>query len=1032
MATLFFRNPRLLILTVSVILVAGLSAFNLLPRREDPELTPRNALLITRYPGADAERVEKLVTEKLEDVLDEFEEIKKTISTSRRGISTISIELHDHIMEVEPIWSEMRDDVAAVRNQLPLEASDPFLDDLDIDASTIIYSLSWSDPQRPPQIGIMQRYAEELADIIRGVPGTKETRLHGANPEEITVRIDPERLAAHRLDPDQVAQTLRAADSKIGAGRLLNEGREVALEVGGAFESLKQIRNLPLRYGEGDAILRLGDIATLAKGVGEPPRQLAFNQGRRTVAVAVLLESDARIDVWGAEVDAAVGDFRSSLPGSLDLEILFDQRRYTADRLDQLFANLGIGALLVCALVFFIMGWRSALVVGAALPLSSLCVLAGMRLLNIPIHQMSVTGLIIALGLLIDNAIVMTDAVRHRIIHGSSALEAVGASVRQLAVPLFGSTLTTILSFMPIALMPGPAGEFVGSIAVSVTLAIASSFVLALTVIPALSAALGRGFPREPQFLRGGFSWAPMTRLYGSALRAMLRLPALTILLALALPFAGFLGAGGLIEQFFPAADRDQFPIELRLDPQASIEETRRVAERARSLLLEEEGVEAVSWFLGASAPKFYYNMMETENDVPSFGHALVKLEGSEGAFAIMRRVQARLDQEIPEGEFLVRPLEQGPPFQAPIEIHVKGPDLAVLQGIGEDLRRELSEIPGVTHTRSTLARGLPLLHLEPREERANLIGLRRRDIARALADRLDGRLGGSLIEGREELPLRVRIGDDDRGHIDRIRSLELATRSADPEDGRDGNWTSLANLATLTTVPVPGDIEHKDGRRSNTIQGYLEAGRLPATVLEPLQSRLAHLDLPPGYELEIGGESEQRDRAVGNLMASVGVLLVLMVAVLVLSFGSFRLAGAIGGVGFLGVGLSLGALRLFDYPFGFMAIVGTMGLIGVAINDSIVVLAAIRDDERAREGDRRAIAEVTLHSTRHVVATTATTAAGFIPLMLDGGGFWPPVAVTIGGGVLGATLLALVFIPSIYALLHRPSPSSTAEPAAA
>lgn len=1013
MSTLFYRNVRLLILLVGVILVAGTFALEIMPRREDPELTPRNALLITRYPGADAERVEKLVTEKLEDVLDEFEEIKKTISTSRPGISTISIELEDHIDDVVPVWTEMRDDIGLIRAELPPEALDPVLDDLEIDASTVIFALAWTGPEEP-RVVIMQRYAEELADLLRSVPGTKRTQFFGVNPEEITVRVDPERLASLGLTPDDVARAVRESDSKVGAGKVRGVDFEVGIEVRGELASLKQVRDLPVRYGEGTATVRVGDLGPVTKSVVEPPRGLAFADGDRAVVVTALIQSDQRIDQWGLEVDEVLESFEARLPGSIELRTLFDQRGYTEDRLGELARNLALGAGLVLIVVFLMMGWRSALVVGTALPLSTLMVLAGMNALDIPIHQMSVTGLIIALGLLIDNAIVMVDEVRHRLMADASRLGAVGDAVKSLAVPLFGSTLTTILSFMPIALMPGPAGEFVGSIAVSVSLAIASSFFLALTVVPALTARLGGA--AGDSMLSSGFSWGVMTRAYRRGLRLGMRMPLLLLLVALILPVLGFRAAGGLTEQFFPPADRDQFPVELRLDPQASMADTRAVAARARELMLAHDEVEAVHWFLGGSAPKFYYNMLETENDVPWFGHALVQLKEPDESFGVLRRIQADLDRSLPEGQFLVRPLEQGPPFQAPVEIHILGPDNDVLHHLGEDVRRELSTLEGVTHTRATLADGVPELHFEPDAERSEALGLTRRSIARALESRLDGASGGSVIEGPEEIPVRVRVGDADRASVDRIASLELLAPDADG----GARWVSLQTLADSALEPSRGDIEHKDGVRSNTIQGYVEAGTLPATVLGPMTERLASFELPPDYRLQIGGESEQRDRAVGNLMASVGVLLVLMVATLVLSFGSFRLAAVIGGVGILGVGLALGSLALFEFPFGFMAIVGTMGLIGVAINDSIVVLAAIREHPDARRGDRDAVTDVVVRSTKHVLATTLTTAVGFVPLMLSGGGFWPPVAVTIGGGVLGATVLALVFIPSSYVILHR------------
>lgn len=1014
MSTLFFRDARLTLLFIVVVAVAGVSALWVLPRREDPELTPRNALLITRYPGADADCVERLVTDKLEDLLDEFEEVKETISTSRAGISTIQIELHDRITETEGIWSEMRDDLATHREVLPAEAGDPVLEDLEIDAATRIVALAW-EGEDDPERTILQRYAEELADLLRAVPGTKRTQIFGANPEEVRVTVAAERLAALGLEPEDIARTLRAADSKVSAGRLLGANTEWDLEVAGAHERLAALRELPVRSGLGDRTLRLGDVATLEKGVADPPLGLAYADGRPAVVVAALIQSDQRIDEWGVGADAALDAFQERLPGGFIMETLFDQRRYTEARLEQLVENLGFAALLVALVVLLMLGWRAAVVVSVALPLACLMVLAAMRWMEIPIHQMSVTGLIIALGLLIDNAIVMTDEVRTRMEEGATPLDAVGKAVRHLAVPLLGSTVTTILAFMPIALMPGPAGEFVGTIAVSVGLAIASSFFLGLTIVPALTARLGRPRSGHGGLLGGGFRPAWLTTLWARSLRTGLRYPFALVALVLLPPFMGFAGFGALEEQFFPPAARDQFQIELRLDPQSAIGATEALSAAAREELLTFPEVQAVHWFLGSSAPKVYYNQLESEKDVPWYASAIVQLHAPLEEFSLLRRVQRHLDAALPSGQFLVRALEQGPPVPAPIEIHIEGPDLEVLETLGEEVRATLATIPGVTHTRATLAPGVPKLELHAEDLVLERVGWDRRGLARALEGRLTGAPGGSFVEGPEELPVRVRLPNEERGASDEVLDHPLIVRGGDA-----AHWVPLRALATGEVRPTPGDIEHKDGQRSNTVQGFVEAGRLPATVLTPLVARLEHLDLPPEYHLEIGGESEQRDRAVKALMVSVGLLVTLMMATLVLSFRSFRMAGLIGMVGALSIGLSLLALRAWGLPFGFNAIIGTIGLVGVAVNDSIVVLAAIREHPLARAGDRDALVQVVLGSSRHVLATTFTTAVGFTPLFLEGGGFWPPIAVAIGGGVLGATLLALIFVPGIYALTHR------------
>ncbi len=1042
MSNLFYRNPRLLILAVSLILVAGFSSFYVLPRMEDPLLTERAANVNTRFPGADAERVESLVTEKIEEELREIDEIKEIRSSSRAGISTIAIELRDDVYKVDSVWSRIRDKIDDFTPNLPDGAFEPEFDQLDIKAYALIVALSW-DRDSEPNYAILRRLAEQLEDEVRTVAGTEKVELFGDPDEEILVQIRPADLAALRLTVSDVSQQLFASDAKVSAGQVRGKTSDLVLEVDGELDTIARIGRTPINYGTDGRFVQLADIADIRRGYADPPGSLSLVNGRSAVALGVLVRSDYRIDHWSASVNEVLKQYEEQLPGGVELVNVFEQNRYVETRLAGLLFNLFLGGLAVLAVIWFMMGWRSAVIVGSALPLSALMVLAAMRFLAIPIHQMSVTGLIIALGLLIDNAIVMVDDVSEKLRGGIKAAEAVAKSVRHLAVPLFGSTLTTALAFGPIALMPGPAGEFVGSIAVSVILAIFSSFVLAMTVVPAFTAlgirlrsGSGTEAPRR-SLMRDGFSHPKLTAAYRQSLEFVFKRPALGIALGAVLPIIGFVQARTLSEQFFPPADRDQVQIEFELPASASLTETLATVGDIRQSILQHEEVEQVHWFLGESAPTFYYNLIPRRKNSPRFAQALVQLSSAEGSQDLIRELQHELDGDFPQARVLVRQLEQGPPFDAPIEVRVFGPDLDRLRQIGDEMREVLARTPGVIHTRAELADVLPKVLLTVDEEQARLAGLDHAAIAGQLNATLEGAVGGSVLETTEELPVRVRVANDGRAELRQIASLDLlsSTRRL-TTSSEDYAGVPLSAVADIRVKPDVAAIPHFNGRRMNEIQAYLTAGLLPADVSADFEQRLtdAGIELPPGYHYEFGGEAAKRGEAVGNLMANVGVLLVLMVATLVLSFRSFRIAALVGSVAALSVGLGFGGLWLFGYPFGFMAIVGTMGLIGVAINDAIVVLAALREDPRARAGEPDAVREVVVRSTRHIVATSLTTMAGFAPLVVAGGGFWPPLAVAIAGGVGGATILALYYIPSAYIMVmcqgrcadKEPEPTTT------
>jgi len=1016
---LFYRNRRLLILLIALITVAGLSSYYVLPRMEDPVLTQRVARVNTRFPGADATRVESLVSEIIEEELREIDEIKELRSISRSGMSSMTIELRDDVYEVDEVWSRIRDKIDDARVEFPEGAEEPDFEELDVKAYALIVALVWNNPNEV-NYAVLRRTAKQLEDRLRAISGTEDIDTFGDPDEEILAEIQSDKIAALGLSVQNIADQVKSSDAKLTAGLLRGQKSDLLIDVDSELDSLSRIANTPVQFGSEGHSVQLGDIAIIKKGVALPLSSLVIADGKPAVTLGTFVRDSVRLDHWSQSAKAAVREFEQTLADDVMVQTLFDQNRYVEARLSGLAWNLLFGGLAVIAVIVFMMGWRNALVIGTALPLSAFMVLAGLRFLGIPIHQMSVTGLIIALGLLIDNAIVVVDEVRSKLHSGMAPEDAVISTVRHLAVPLLGSTLTTVLAFAPIAFMPGPAGEFVGSIAISVILAICSSFFLAMTVIPAIAALFADRNEdlQNAHWWQVGFSHAGMRGVYQQTLDFLFGRPVLGVALGCALPVCGFIVARDLPEQFFPPADRDQINIELELNAHASLAETQETIETIRQVVLAHPQVKGIEWFLGESAPQFYYNIIAKRENSSNYAQALVQLNSAAGGQALIHELQRELDRKVSHSRVLVRQLEQGPPFDAPIEVRLFGPDLHQLSQLGDELRSILSLTPNVLHHRAELADPLPKLTLKIDEEQARLAGLDHAEISNQLNAALEGALGGSILEETEELPVRIRVPHAQRGSIDAIASLQLIS----DKKTRDGQaqFVPLTALAEVQMSSEVAAISHFNGERMNEVQAYIPAGVLPAKVLTDFQANLkqAGFQLPAGYRLEWGGEASKRDDAVGNLMANVGVLMVLMIATLVLSFSSFRIAALVGTVGLLSIGLGLGMLWLFGFPFGFMAIVGSMGLAGVAINDAIVVLAELRANPEARRGNRVVVRNVVLRSTRHVVATSLTTVAGFVPLVMAGGGFWPPLAITIAGGVGGATLLALYYIPSAYILV--------------
>ncbi len=1021
LSTLYFRNRYLLVLTICVLMATGGLAVLTLPVFEDPIIVRRNPLVLTQLPGASAERVESLITEPIEEELRTIPEIKHVTSTSRSGISVVGIELQDAVVagENERIFSQIRDKLGEAQRQFPPEASAPVLEDQrGATAYTIIAGFTWQ-ATGPPDFGILSRHADALSDRLRNIGGTQVVDIFGDVEEEIVVTVDSAELALLGLTPADVAHATRQADAKTSAGTFRDEDEAMPVEVTGAFDTVRRVAAVPLRSGEAGSMLRVGDVAIIEKAQLDPPTEIAITDNERTVLVAARMGRGERVPSWSANAKQAIDEYAATLGDGVELEVVFDQNVYTVDRIRELVGNLLLGAAVVVLVIFVFMGWRSSLIVGSTLPLVSASVLFALLLLGGELHQMAIFGMIIALGLLIDNAIVVTDEVNQHLAAGEERIDAVKHVVKKYFAPLLASTLTTVLAFAPIALLPGSGGDFISGIAISVILAIIGSFAVAMTVIVTL-AGLFAARPLEDRpgafrrFLRNGVQSDRVTSIYRGLLRLVVRFPVVAVIALLSMPAAGVILGGSLGQSFFPPTSRDMFDLKVWLPQSASIDKTRELAEEIDAATRQLDGVERLDWLIGGSYPSVYYNLVMNQDNSPHYAQAVVHTTDAATTERVLRPLQDKLSQDFPQARIVVNPFGQGPPVAADIEYRIFGDDLPTLQRLGEQMRLKLQQHPDVLTTNMSVSRGLPKLWLDADEDEADLAGLDARDLAAQLAGNLSGVVGGSVLEGLQELPVRVRQSSDGKTDLETIASTSFAAPS--------GEFVPLEAVGNLAMRPADTGISHYDGLRVNTVEAYTRDGALPIDIANSILQELEDegFTLPPGYRVGLGGEVEQSGSSQNNLAKFAPALLLTMVATLVLTFRSVRMAMLLGVVAASCVGFAIMSTWSISLPFGFNTILGTLGLIGVALNDSIVVISSIRGNDAARNGDREALVSEIIGCTRHVLSTTLTTLGGFAPLLLlSEGDFWPSLAIVLFGGIVGAMLLALFMIPAAYVLLH-------------
>ncbi|MEZ8716237.1 efflux RND transporter permease subunit [Vibrio splendidus] len=1013
-------NTRLLILMTALLMVSGISAFMTLPRAEDPVIINRYANITTSFPGASAERVETLVTEVIENKLRELSEVKLVSSTSRPGVSIVTLELNDTITEPEPVWSQARDKLSDIESILPAGSHSPDLDSDHTYAFTTIASLTWSGAGEPDRL-TLGRYAKELAKRLRTLSGTEFVDEYGMPQEEIQISLRTADAAALGRSSANIAESLEGADAKNSAGELVSAYSRFGLEIKSELDSIERIKQVPIATDSKGHIIRMEDIASVKRGEKTPQDQIAIIDGEPGVIVAARMHPDLRVDNWTSRADALIGKFEQELPSNVKVTVLFNQQGYTETRLDDLGKSLMIGFGLILIVLFVTLGVRAAILVAISLPLTSLLTLSIMKMTGVPINQMSVTGLIVALGIMVDNAVVMVDTIQAYRLKGQQRAEATMNALKHLWVPLLGSTLTTVLAFAPIILMPGASGEFVGGIAITVSFSLIGSYIISHTLIAGLATKL---LPKQLSDVdkKGQHHWymtglriPALTRWFSSSVRFGVTHPIITIALVLLVPFTGYWSMSQLTEQFFPPSDRDMFEIQVYMPPQASIYATKNTSEKIDDIIHRYPEVERIDWLVGANFPSFYYNLQARQNNAPYFSQAMVKTENFDQANALIPQLQKVLDEEVPEAQILVRKLNQGPPFTAPVELRVYGENLDTLKAIGEDVRLILAGVPHVTHTRETLQPGTPKVWLKVDEDTAKLNGISLNQFAGMLQTTLTGRESGSVIEGSESVPIRVRVADEARENLAHLSNIRLPISSDVYSTG-----INVSTLAELELTTSRGAITRRNGQRVNTIEGYIEAGVLPQTVLNEFQKRLESYQMPSGYTIGFGGESAERDNSVNSLISNVAVVVVLMVLVVVMSFNSFRMSSIIFMVAGLAGGLGLLSVWIFGYPFGFTVIIAMLGIAGLAINAAIVILTELKLDKEASSGNVDAVVEAVMSCTRHISSTTITTVGGFMPLIIAGGGFWPPFAVAIVGGTVLTTLISFYFVPVVYHLMTK------------
>lgn len=1002
-------NDRFLIMTVLAIIVAGVVTYQTQPRQEDPEITIRTAQVSASFPGMSPERVEQLITRPLEEEIKRIPEVKEIRSFSMTGQSLVMPELHDTVFDLNPVWADLRNKMDDIAGRLPEGTVGPFVNDDFGRVAVVTLALSGSDFE----FRELRWAARYLRDRLGAAPLIARIDLYGIQNERVWLEMDPALLSQFGLTPDRLIQALRTQNIVLPGGSIDAEGLRIVVEPSGNFESVEEIREVAIEAPTGLVYLR--DLVTIVRGYVDPPEKPVLYNGAPAVILGLSMTPGSNISELGRDLKVRLGELRAELPLGMALETVTWQPELVEAAVWSATENLGQTIVIVLVVVMLFLGVRTGLIVGTVVPLTVMASLVGMSLWGIELHRVSIAAIIVALGLLVDNGIVVVEDIKTRIARGvdrrKAALEAAGT----LGIPLLTSSLTTILAFMPLMLAENSSGEYLRALSQVIILTLLSSWLIALTVTPAMCVwFLPAGLEAEVGLDDIERSEPTAFRYYRILLQNLLRFRIMFLVVMVGL-LLGSLSLFDLVNQRHMApSERNQFTIYLNLPagsaPAATLDVARRLATHLSDKEANPEIVSNVV-YVASGGPRFFLALQPPDAQ-PHISFGIVTTETAEQIDEVQERLIAWMTTHLPEAAVRTEELFLGPAPLGTVELRITGPEIEALQGIAEEVQATFREVPGTRGLRSDWENPVLKIQVRVDQARARRAGVSSQEIARALSAQLDGLQITDYREGDKVIPVTLRAEEAFRSDLDRLRTLEIFSASR-------GVGVPLLQVADFDGIVEPSQIRRVDQVRAVTVSAK-HPDMSALTFYELLRPSLEKLELPSGYRIETEGEIKASTEANGALFQYAPHCLFGIIALLVLQFRSFRRPAIIGlTIPLILIGAVVGLL-LFRAWFDFVAMLGLFSLAGIIINNGIVMIDRI--DQIRAEGAPvdTAIVEAAIARLRPIVMTTLTTIFGLVPLALFGGEFWFGMAIVIMAGLAIGTLLTLAVVPVLYSLLFR------------
>lgn len=1005
------RRKELVYFFVVLVFVGGIFSYRNLGRMEDPDFTIRTMVVSIAWPGASAREVEEQITDKLEKKLQDLPDLDYLRSYSRPGQSIIYINLKEDTVkeaQVRPLWLEARNMVNDIKGTLPAGVVGPFFNDRFDDVYGNVYALA-GDGYNYEEI---REQAEKVRRVLRGVPNVKKIEIIGKQTEKIYVEIETVKLAQLGLSPTDITSAIQAQNAMTPSGMFETSSDNVYLRVSGMFEKVEDLRSLPIHAG--GRTFRLSDIARVERSYVEPAETKFYFNGQPAIGIAVSMERGGNILELGETLKNRVSLIQKELPVGLELHTVFNQPQIVKESIDEFAKSLAEAIVIVLIVCFFSLGVRSGLVVAFCIPLVIAGVFTVMKMTGIALHNISLGALIIALGLLVDDAIIAIEMMVVKLEQGWSRDEAAAFSYTATAFPRLTGALVTCAGFIPVGFSSGMASEYVGSMFYVIVIALLLSWLVACMATPVFGHKLIRVTEHEIQESHDIYN-TPFYRQFKKILKWCLT-NRKKVLIGTIFAFALSLGLMGLVKQeFFPASTHLEVIVDLRLPAGASMQATESEVRRFAQKFESDPNVENLSFYVGEGAPRFVLTAFPADPDT-NFSQMVISAKNLKSREAIKRKIETLLATEFPAIVGNIKYVKTGPSDPYPVMLRVSGYNHDKVRAIAAQVRDRMNADPQLVSVNMDWTEKTKAVKLKVDQDKARMLGLNNQALSSNLQAFLSGVTVGEFRERDKTVSIDFRMDSAWRDDLTRLKDLNIHLGG--------GKYIPLEQVAVISSEMEDGIIWRRNLKPTITVQANTIPGLMGDTATKAFYENIKDLrdSLPPGYSIEIGGTTEMSIKATGWLLAPVPAMFVIILSLLMFQLQSVSktvLTLLTAPLGVIGVGTGL---LLTGRPMGFVVQLGILALAGIIMRNSVILIDQI--DQQMANGDSswEAVINATVARFRPIMLTATAAILGMIPLFSSL--FWGPMAIAIAAGLFGATILTLIVLPVMYAEWYKMSPN--------